>query len=530
MRIAPPNGARRHPDPAAVEDALASATTAIVLEPDRSKRDAGQWLPRATLSGAALREVLGLLAFRTDVPPFDHWYTRPVMLEIRGDQREIARAELIGDGSLCVSPWGGYVELRRPSELFDALARAGAGTLALAWNAQHGPGAAEARRAFRAAVPAPLSAAYDPAWESLVPADLRGAALAQSMVPSLGREGAIEAILCWYGSGHGPLSLRPEYESLPRTLLTAFDFDTIVAVFPSLRGEAALAGAARVVLDASPMPPILASPVLALDEGVRRSLVAAARARMGEEDAERLSAELFPAPTEAPAEVVVLGHSATMRLAYPVSDGDSVYARDGKEIVRFAGGARTSLLPVLGPAVPMAFHDGALWLRFGDTVKKLSPGGDILEEVYGATDEERSAAAARLEQLGAPRLDGLPLSEAPFEAYVEYAHLGLPLPPSARVAHEVRIDAEGKAVVDGREIALPGRPVLWDVAASGAVVVLTEAASHGSAVVWLTEEGAPRVETGIDAAAVKALLAADRRAFLIVVGGRGLQVVAVPRR
>lgn len=522
MRIATPPPARLLPDSVAIDHALASATHAAL------RNSHGQTCGR--VSGAALREILGLLRFRTDVAPFDHWYLAPALLEIYRVDEKIATVEIAADGSICFSPWGGFVEIQQPGELFEALSRHGLPELLEAHDASSGPEAEEARRTFRAAVPPALSSVYDPAWESLLPADFRGAALTERLVLSLGEQGAIEAIWAWYGSGRGPLRLRPEYEKIPRTLLAAFSFDTLVLALAETKSEAALAGAARTLLDASPMPPILARPVLALGEVVRRSLVAAARATAGEEDAARLSLELFPESRIEPAAVQVLGRSDTLRLDVPVTDGHSVYARDGKTIARFCAGERTALLRVLGPTVPLAFHGGSLWIRLGDTVKKLSPEGELIEEAYGATEAERSAATAALERCSPCRLTGLPLPSTPDEAYVEYAHLGLPLPPWTRVTRSIHLDPGGRALVDERELALPGRPLFWDVAEAGTVVIVTEAAPGASALVWLTEAGISRVETPFDPGAVKALVAAEQRSFLIVDEGRGFLVAAVPRR
>lgn len=521
MRLVPPSGPRIGPDPAAVSRGLAPATSARVLAPDGALRK--------TVSGAALRQIVDLLEPRASVPPFDHWYIRPAMLSFHDDSNEIARAEVVKDGSVCFSPWGGFVELCRPRELFEVLAQNGLPELLPAWNTEHDPAGEEARLRFRQAVPAPIAAVYNPSWEALAPVQNGLADLATTLISSLGPARAIEAILAWYGCGTGPIAQRPEYESLPKVLLAAFAYDTIVATFPSLVALFARAGAARFVLDASPMPPILAKHVLALPEEVRHALLAAARETMGDEDALRLSAEIFPTPASPAQGLTVLGHSATARLVYPVTDGHSVYARDGKEIVRFSEGARTSLMPVLGPAVPLAFHDGALIVRFGDQVTQLSPKGDVLRESFGASDAERQTAASALSQTGKARLTGLPLPATAAEAYVEYAHLGLPLPKSADLSLDVTLGSDAKALVNGREVPLPGPARLCDVADRATVVVLTRSSPSKSAVVWLTERGAEVAEIDVDPEAVKELVAAPERAFVVVSDGRGYVIAAVSR-
>lgn len=482
---------------------------------------------RKTASGAALRQIVDLLEPRASVPPFDHWYIRPAMLSFHDDSNEIARVEVVKDGSVCFSPWGGFVELCRPRELFEVLAQNGLPELLAAWNTEHA--GEEARLRFRQAVPAPIAAVYNPSWEALAPVQNGLADLTTTLISSLGAARAIEAILAWYGCGTGPVALRPEYESLPKVLLAAFAYDAVVATFPGLMAPSARAGAARFVLDASPMPPILQRHILALDEETRRALLAAARETMGDEDVLRLSAELLPAPASPAQGMTVLGHSDTARLVYPVTDGHSVYARDGKEIVRFHDGTRASLMPVLGPAVPLAFHDGALYVRFGDRVTQLSPKGDVVRESFGASDAERQTAASALSRAEKARLTGLPLPAAAAEAYVEYAHLGLPLPKSADLAFDVTLGSDAKALVNGREWPLPGPARLCDVADRATLVVLARASPSKSAVVWLTESGPEVTEIDVDPEAVKELVATPERAFVVVSDGRGYVIAAVAR-
>jgi hypothetical protein len=480
---------------------------------------------------ADLGELAAALAIRAGGEPFDQQLRRPYTLELHDATGAIESVQIMHDGSLYWPSWNGWAELEDPVALFRWLAAAGLPEPLAIWEAQHGPDADARRAAWRTQIPEPIRAAWDPRNEELVDQDFDAYGLRQQLIDALGsEERAIAELLRWYGSGSGSLEMRPEYESLPRLLLAHWGYDPIVKTFPALEDERARAGAARYVLHGSPLTPILAAPVLALDERVRRGLVDAAQATLGAGDGARLEADLFPSALAVPGGTELVGVALTRNPFQIVGDGRSVYAVDGNDLVRFADGARTVIASVLEEPHVGVRDDVVLVEEYG-TVREIAADG-VVRKLPAAEPAMVEAARSRAEAWRAPPLSGL-VAVAPradeIEAWVALAHAGAEEPATARVAGRAYLDQTTASVAWRQsagidKIPLPGRPYAA-TACAGALVVAVELES-ASALVRVDEQSAGQ-PTPFDVRpdAVRMLVAARGRVFVVVQSARGVLVL-----
>jgi hypothetical protein len=476
------------------------------------------------------RDLAARLQIREEGRPFDQQLCSPHAIELCSAS-ERTRIDLMEDGSVRAPAWNGWAELEAPRALFAWLAAAGLGEPLELWDAQHGAGAERARAVWRTAIPAPLRAGWNVAHETLVDETFLGSERTRALVEALGSsEAAIVALLDWYGAGEGALARRPQYESLPRLFLAGFGYDPVIAAFALLAAERARAGAARFVLDAAPLPPVLAAPVMRLDETTRRALVATARAVFGEADAARLAPELERGDPVAPAGTTLVGFSATARLRRIVADAERVWAIDGQELVRLARGVRRVVTFVPREA-PLAALGGAILVDRGGPVLRYAADGRLLDPLRAATEEESRRARATIAgwRVEAP---GELVAVAPHteegEAFEAFAHLGIGPPAVAAWVGRAFLDREGEALVlDGARIRLPGRPLA--ATADGPRLVVAVEAAGGVTLVGHDPDGRQAVSPvlGVRPGDLKRLLAVPGRILLLLDTGRGELVCAL---
>lgn len=505
------------------------ATTKVALL-DSSGARAGE------ASGATLQQLRELLTIREGNEPFDQQFVERWGLELWGGQGLLGRFDVAADGSGYWITWNGWAALAHPAELFAWLAAAGLRGPLEAWNGAQGLDAEEVLTAWRDAIPLPFRSSWNRQHEQLVTADFDAAGRQRELIEALGsRAAAISALLDWYGAGQGPLRLRPAYESLPRILLATVGFDPVIAVIPTLEASRPLAGAARFVLDATPLAPTLAAPVLALPEEARERLVAAATDAVGPDDAARLRGELFPAPYACPAGATHVGTSISRQLRRLVAGRAGAFAIDGFDLAHFAEGQRTVLQP-LPREIPMAAHGGSLWLATGAMVRELDSSGRLLKEHPGAETAERESRQAELARHAPPPragLEAVSVGVAEQEAYAAFGHLGLPLPAAARLATSHYVDFQAHEVVrpgaSPERIPLSGRPLLAAAVAPGIVVAIEQ--DERLVLVWLDEAGTaiPGAPLAIAPATLCGLAATAEHAVLTLDTGRSQMVAKIMR-
>lgn len=499
-----------------LQDALAHTRRVVIVD------DAG--VVRGERENGTVTELAEALRVKEGGEAFEQQWRAPSRLALQ----PVGELRILPDGSVDWDGWSSWAELVDPRRLFAWLAEAGLAEPLAAWDAWHAPSAAVARAKWREHIPAPLSIDWDPAHEEAIGRSFESFTLQGRLIDALGSEqAAMVALLAWYGFGSGPIALRPDYQSVPRLLLNCFGFDPIVAVIPSLESEDERAGAARWLLDAAPLAPILARPMLGLPEATRQALVAVAHDRFGASDAERLRRDLFPEPLAVPPGTTLIGASHTRRLVHLVSDGSCVYAVDGYEVVRFEGGER-SVLASVGEDPRLGLRDGALLIEEYGAIHALGGG-----EAPRADEAARARARARAAGWRPPPRAGLsPIapSEDELEAYQALAHLGIAEPPAARLAGRAYLDPEAHALVwcepEGeRRIALDGRPIAAAACQDGVVI----AVAKGERVeLWrMGQEGQTSRRLDVAPDSVRRITCDPGRIILVVYSGKNELVLAV---
>lgn len=528
MRVLNPHPFGHAPSHADLSGAIGRATSAALLDARGEQR--------IELGPTAIATLGGLLEVREGEPAFDQQLAARYGLELSGAQGPLGRLELAADGSVYWPAWNGWAELGRPRELFAWLAEQGLGEPLACWEACHGPAAEEALAAWRQAIPEALASGWDPQHERVLNGDFAAPQKQAELVGALGSPAAaIAALLEWYGAGQGPVAERPPYESLPRLVLAGFGFDPLVAVIPALDGDQALAGAARFLLDAAPLSPNLAAPVLALDSAARERVVAVAARQLGEADAARLRAQLFPTPVGCPTGASHVGTSKTRQLRALVCDAQGVFGVDGFELVRLARGETTVLQPLL-KVVPLAAHQGSVLIAIGAKVRELSATGAVVAEHGAATAAQREQALAELDRLQTPPRDGI-VAVAPSgeqrAAYGAFAHLGVPQPAAAALRQHHYLDPTAREILrpaaQPERVALPGQPLRACADASDVVVAIEH--PSGIVVAWLDQAGALRSAPPVERQADQlcGLLAEAGHAFLVFDTGQSHLIAQVRR-
>ncbi|MEZ4295754.1 MAG: hypothetical protein R3B70_12315 [Polyangiaceae bacterium] len=374
-----------------VSDAIGQATRAVLLD---HRGDVlaplSPWDPASLAASSTIVE---------GAPPFDLPYEQPLHLQLENDSGRVATLRVARTGSLHFQGadptrlWSGYSDLEDPLALVDWLSAHGAGPWVDPWRQWLGEHGVEARAAWRAHLPDSLRSVWDPKAETSIVSD----AFLQSVLSALraathGDSVVIRVLLGWYGAGDLPLAARGAHEDVVRALLARFGFDAVVAVFPDLQSTAEQVGAARYLLNAGPLPPILRTAVDRLPESVRRDLVLAA-GRLGESAQARLRAGLYPAPLLIAASVREVGRSNTVHLRRVICTETALFALDGTEVVRLEDGQRTALSMLLRES-PMALVDGALVWRTGAVIQRRTPAGEVLPTAPAPTAEDVQAARA----------------------------------------------------------------------------------------------------------------------------------------
>lgn len=488
--------------------------------------------------GRAALDALGpALEIREDQPYFDERCRTAsglpqLGLTLEGSAGAVGRLDLYPENrsiywrGLDWKQWCGWAELREPRALLEWLAALGVrGPLedVTRWHSEEGE---RERVEWRKAIPPNLKGPWCTSVEGLLdPWKVLEATTAIQKAGASMKKG--KGLLEWYGAGSGPFARRPDYELLPRLVLGQIGFDEVARALQPPRSERALVGAGRMLLDMGPLSPAARSLLAPLRDETREVILHAVRRLASEEDAARLRERLFPAPFVLPEHTALVGFSNTVHLRRPVADGDAIYAVDGNDLVRLAGGARAVIGKLLGDA-PMAVREGRLLLGKGDRFQELDRHGKVAATHAAPTPEQVAAARAITASWSGAVGDaalGAPLGPTPEEreAFEAFAHLGLPAPPSARAAGHYFLDAAGSVVVRGegegspRPIVLPGRPVLYAFTASHLVMAL--AAGEACRVAWLAH--------GEDVARVSPLLRIEPRALRFLRASAGAALLGV---